>query len=268
MTAPAAPPGAATASRRFAGRVAVVTGGASGLGELAAARLAAEGAHVVVADVDGEAAERVAGAITADGGEATPTATDVTRWDDVAEMVAIAEALGPLRAMVLSAAVETRAGVVECSDDDWQRVVDVNLKGPFLCMKHGVPAMVAAGGGSIVALGSTLGQITQPKYAAYCASKFALTNLCKQVAVEHAPDGVRVNVVAPSATTAGLFMEMTAQADDPEAIRRMVAGSVPMRRLGAPDEVTEAVLFLLSDAAGYTSGAVFPVDGGLAARRT
>lgn len=248
---------------RFTDQVAIVTGGASGLGEFIARRLAAEGAHVVVADVDGGGAERLAADIVG-----TPTTTDVTRWDDVVDMVAAARAIGPLRAMVLSAAVETRAGVVECSDDDWQRVVNVNLKGPFLCIKRAVPAMVEAGGGSIVALGSTLGQITQPQYAAYCASKFALTNLCKQVAIEHAKDAVRVNVVAPSATTTGLFMKMSEGAPDPEAIRAMVAANMPMQRLAEPEEVAEAVLFLLSDAASYTSGAVLPVDGGLAARRS
>ncbi|MBI2168680.1 MAG: SDR family oxidoreductase [Actinobacteria bacterium] len=252
---------------RFSGQVGIVTGAGSGLGEFIAGRLAAEGAHVVVADVDGEAAERVAAVV---GG--TPSVTDVTIADEVVEMVATARAAatahGPLRSLVLSAAVETRAGVADCTDDDWQRVIDVNLKGPFLCMKHAVPAMIDASGGSIVALGSTLGQITQPQYAAYCASKFGLNNLCKQVAIEHAKDGIRVNVVAPSATTTGLFMKLTEQAPDPEAIRTMVAGNTPMQRLASPEEVAEAVLFLLSDAASYTSGAVLPVDGGLAARRT
>lgn len=252
---------------RFDGRVAIVTGGASGLGEFVAGRLAAESAHVMVADTDTEGAGRVVKEIEADGGKAVATATDVTDWDQVQAMVDAARGLGPVKALVLSAAVETRAGVVECSDDDWRRVLGVNLKGPFVCMKHAVPAMVDAGGGSIVALGSTLGQITQPQYAAYCASKFALTNLCKQVAIEHASDDVRVNVVAPSATTTGLFMRMTGEADDPEAIRKMVAGNMPMQRLASPEEVAEAVLFLLSDASSYTSGAVLPVDGGLAARR-
>ena len=153
-------------------------------------------------------------------------------------------------------------------DDDWDVVVDVNLKGPFLGMRHAVPRMVEAGGGSIVALGSTLGQITQPQYAAYCASKFGLTNLCKQVAIEHAKDGVRVNVVAPSATDTGLFMKLTAMAPDPDGLRRQVAANMPMQRLARAEEVCEAVLFLLSDASSYTSGAVLPVDGGLAARRS
>ncbi|HVM40483.1 MAG TPA: SDR family NAD(P)-dependent oxidoreductase [Acidimicrobiia bacterium] len=258
----------ATATNRFEGRVAVVTGGASGLGAAISARLADEGAQVVVADVDVDAAERVAETAVDAGGWATVVRADVTSDDDMRSLMEQAAALGPLQALVLSAAVETRAGVVECSDDDWDVVVDVNLKGPFLGMRHAVPRMVEAGGGSIVALGSTLGQITQPQYAAYCASKFGLTNLCKQVAIEHAKDGVRVNVVAPSATDTGLFMKLTAMAPDPDGLRRQVAANMPMQRLARAEEVCEAVLFLLSDASSYTSGAVLPVDGGLAARRS
>jgi NAD(P)-dependent dehydrogenase (short-subunit alcohol dehydrogenase family) len=253
---------------RLAGRVAVVTGGASGLGAALCRRLADEGAQVVVADVDDSGAAALAAEISSAGGRAETSTTDVTDAAAVRSLFEAAVALGPLRALVLSAAIETRAGVVECSDDDWQQVLDVNLKGPFLCMKEAVPRMAEAGGGSIVALGSTLGQIVQPQYAAYCASKFALTNLCKQVAIEHAKDGVRVNVVAPSATDTGLFVRLTARAPDPEAVRRHVAANVPMGRLGTAADVCEAVLFLLSDASAYTSGAVLPLDGGLAARRT
>ncbi len=175
--------------------------------------------------------------------------------------------LGPVRVLVLSAAVEVRAGILDTSDDDWRSVLDTNLKGPFLCMRAVVPKMVDAGGGSIVALGSTLGAIVAPGYPAYCTSKFALTNLCKQVAIEHAPDGVRVNVVAPSACDTGLFVRMAESTGDPEAIRRMVTSNVPMGRLGTAREVCDAVAFFASDASSYTSGTVLPLDGGLAARR-
>lgn len=250
------------------GRLAVITGGASGLGAAIAERFAAEGAHVVVADIDEAAAEKVAATIAEGGGAATAVAVDVTDGASVAALFARAATIGsPLRALVLSAAIETRASVTECTDDDWQQVIDVNLKGPFLCLKHAMPPMVAAGGGSVIAMGSTLGQLVAPKYAAYCAAKTGLTNLCKQVAVEHAPDGVRVNVLAPAACDTGLFMRMTAMAPDPDAVRRGVAAHVPMRRLGHVDEVADAALFLASDRSTYLSGAVIPLDGGLAARR-
>lgn len=253
--------------QRFAGRVAIVTGGASGLGATVARRLGREGAHVIVADVDAEGAARIAGDILAGGGKARASETDVTRADQVAAMVAAAEEAGGLHVLVLSAAVEVRADLVATSDEDWQRVLDVDLKGPFLCMKHAIPLMVRSGGGAIIALGSTLGAIGQPGFAAYCTAKGALVNLCKQAAIEHAADGVRVNVVSPSACEAGLFLRMAERAGDVERIKRTVAAQVPMGRLGTADDVCEAVLFLASDAAAYISAAVLPLDGGLAARR-
>jgi NAD(P)-dependent dehydrogenase (short-subunit alcohol dehydrogenase family) len=192
---------------------------------------------------------------------------DVRVEQDVVAAVAAATARGPLRGMVLSAAVETRSPIVDCTDDDWRRVIDTNLKGPFLCMKHAVPPMVAAGGGSIVAMGSTLGAIVAPQYPAYCASKYGLTNLCKQVAIEHARDDVRVNVVSLGPTDSGLFVRLTDTAPDPEAVRAGVAANLPMGRLGTAAEVCAAVSFLLGDGSGWTSGAVLPLDGGLAARR-
>ncbi len=233
--------------------VAVVTGAASGLGAAVSDRLRDDGYDVVGADLEASAPWIVP--------------CDVRTDADVRRAMDAATARGPLRALVLSAAVETRSSVVDCTDDDWRRVVDTNLKGPFLCMKHAVPAMVAAGGGSIVAMGSTLGSIVAPQYAAYCASKFGLTNLCKQVAIEHAPDNVRVNVLSLGPTDTGLFVRLTDMAPDPEAIRAGVAANLPMKRLGTADEVCAAVSFLVSEGAGWTSGAVLPLDGGLAARR-
>jgi NAD(P)-dependent dehydrogenase (short-subunit alcohol dehydrogenase family) len=253
----------------LADRVAVITGGASGLGAAIARRFAAEGAHVVVADIDGAAAVTLAAEITDGGGTATAHTCDVTDAGQVAALMEMAAGLDePLKALVLSAAVERRAALTECTDEDWALTLDTNLKGPFLCLKEGLPAMVAAGGGAVVALGSTLGQIVAAKYPAYCASKFALTNLCKQVAIEHAADGVRVNVLAPSACDTGLFMRMSDSVDDPEGLRSMVASNIPMRRLGRAEEVAEAAVFLASDASSYVSGAVVPLDGGLAARRS
>jgi NAD(P)-dependent dehydrogenase (short-subunit alcohol dehydrogenase family) len=241
---------------------AIVTGGASGLGSVVAFALADDGYDVVIGDIDAVGARRIA-----DRAGGIAFECDVTDDASVAALVKAATDIGPLTALVLSAAVETRAPIVDCTDEDWQRVLDVNLKGPFLCMRHAVPAMVTAGGGSIVAMGSTLGQIVAPQYPAYCASKFGLTNLCKQVAIEHAKDGVRVNVLSLGPHDIGLFVRLTDMAPDPEAVRAGVAANLPMGRLGRSEEVCAAVRFLLSDAAAFTSGAVIPLDGGLAARR-
>jgi NAD(P)-dependent dehydrogenase (short-subunit alcohol dehydrogenase family) len=247
-------------------RVAIVAGGASGLGEAISHRLATEGATVVVADVDGPGAQTVADAIVARGHNAVAVTCDVTIPAQVDAMVKEAASLGRIGVLVLSAAVESFTPVVDLSDDEWDRVLDVNLKGPFLCMRAAIPHMVD-GGGAVIALGSTLGLIVAPGHPAYCASKGALVNLCKQAAIEHAPDGVRVNMLAPSATDTGLFMKYSEQSPDPAALRAQIASNVPMHRLGTGDEVCDAVVFLASDQSAYISGAVIPLDGALAARR-
>jgi NAD(P)-dependent dehydrogenase (short-subunit alcohol dehydrogenase family) len=251
-------------SAGIAGRSALVTGGASGLGAAIAAALAEHGARVVVADVDSLGAERVAEDIRAAGGVAQAEKVDVTHDADVQRAVDAAAALGPVGIAVLGAAVETRAPLVECGDEDWQRVLDVNLKGPFLCMRRVIPRMVDAGGGAVIALGSTLGLIASAGYPAYAASKGALANLCKLVASEHAHQGVRVNLLAPGACDTGLFVRTVGA--DPQ-VRALVARSAPMRRLGTARDVCDAVLFLAGDEGRYISGAVLPVDGGAAARR-
>jgi 3-oxoacyl-[acyl-carrier protein] reductase len=248
-------------------RVAIVAGGASGLGEAIAHRLALEGATVVVADIDAPAAEAVADAIVAAGHNAVAVTCDVTERTQVDAMVEEAARLGRVGVLVLSAAIESMVPVVDLGDDEWQHVLDVNLKGPFLCMRAAIPHMVEGGGGSVIAMGSTLGLIVAPGHPAYCASKGALVNLCKQAAIEHAPDNVRVNMLAPSATTTGLFMKHSARAPDPDALRAQVAANMPMRRLGTAEDVCDAIVFLASDQSAYVSGAVVPLDGGLAARR-
>jgi len=255
-------------------RVAVVTGGGSGLGEAISMRLAREGHHVVVADIREASSQETAASIVAERSNgstliADPMTVDVRSEGEVAAMVdAVVERHGRLDVLVCSAAIETRSSVVDCSDDDWHRVLDVNLKGPFLCMKHAIPAMIRGGGGSVVLMGSVLGSIGAPGYAAYCASKGALVNLAKQAAIEHAPDGVRVNVVSPSATDTGLFMQVAAQTPDPDAIIDMVASRNPMGRLGTAAEVCDAVAFLASDRSTYISGTVLALDGAMAARRS
>jgi NAD(P)-dependent dehydrogenase (short-subunit alcohol dehydrogenase family) len=256
-------------SKRLEGRSAIVTGGGSGLGECISHRLADEGAIVAVADVDEPAAQLVAAAIVKSGGDAEPMTVDVTQEGEVAAMVdSVVERTGSVDLLVCSAAVEVRASLADTTDDDWQRVIDVNLKGPFLCLKHTIPAMVRAGGGSAILLGSVLGAIGSPGYAAYCASKGALVNLAKQAAIEHAPDQVRVNVVSPSASETGLFIRVAESTSDPEGIKAMVAERTPMGRLATAADVTSAVLYLASDESAYVTGTVVPLDGGMAARRT
>jgi NAD(P)-dependent dehydrogenase (short-subunit alcohol dehydrogenase family) len=247
---------------------AVITGGGKGLGAAIAARLAQSGMNVVIADIDEDAARRTSDELRAAGHTSEWETCDVTQEGEVAALVeSVVERHGALHHLVLSAAIETRARLVDTSDDDWGRILDVNLKGPFLCMKHAIPRIAAAGGGSVVLMGSVLGFIGQPSYSAYCASKGALANLMKQAAIEHAADAVRVNLVSPSATDTGLFMRMAEGTGDPQAIIDMVTRNNPMRRLGTAEEIAETVAFLCSPGAAYLSGAVIPLDGGMAARR-
>jgi NAD(P)-dependent dehydrogenase (short-subunit alcohol dehydrogenase family) len=248
--------------------VALVTGGASGLGESIVSRLARDQYRVVVADVDEPRAQQVSDNVVAAGWHSEPMTVDVTSEGEVAACVdALVERHGRLDVLVCSAAIETRASIVDCADDDWQRVLDVNAKGPFLCMKHAIPAIANSGGGAVVLLGSVLGAIGSPGYAAYCASKGVLHNLAKQAAIEHAAERVRVNVVSPSATDTGLFARVAADSGDPDGMRAMVASHTPMQRLGRADEIAATVAFLCSPGAAFISGALIPVDGGMAARR-
>jgi NAD(P)-dependent dehydrogenase (short-subunit alcohol dehydrogenase family) len=230
-------------------------------------RLADEGATVVIGDIDGPAASSVADALVARGHNAVAVIGDVAVTADVERMVATAAGLGPLRVLVLSAAIESDTPLVDLSDEEWQRVLDVDLKGPFLTMRAGIPHLVANGGGSVIAMGSTLGLIVTPGRPAYCAAKGALVNLCKQAAIEHAPDNVRVNVLAPSATDTGLFVKVVSQTADADAVLARTAAANPMKRLGTADDVCDAVTFLASDESAYISGTVLALDGGLAARR-
>src|SRR3954454_20657537 len=148
------------------GRVTLVTGGASGLGEAMVSRFAADGDRVIVADVDELRARAVADNLVATSRTAEAITVDVTSEGEVAAMVDdVVERHGRLDVLVCSAAVETRSSVVDCTDDDWQHVIDVNLKGPFLCMKHAIPAIARSGGGAVVLMGSVLGSIGSPAYA-------------------------------------------------------------------------------------------------------
>jgi len=250
------------------GEVAVVTGGACGLGAAIAGRLAAGGMQVVVADIDEARSITTATAIREAGGRAESETCDVTQEGEVAALIeSVVERHGMLHHLVCSAAIEHRAPLTETDDATWQRVLDVNLKGPFLCMKHAIPRIASSGGGAVVLLGSVLGFIGQPGFSAYCASKGALANLMKQAAIEHAMDRVRVNMVSPAATDTGLFIEVANATGNPEAIIDMVTRNNPMRRLGTAEEVSATVAFLCSPGAAYISGTVIPLDGGMAARR-
>ncbi len=250
-------------SDRMAGRLAVVTGGASGIG-LATARLfAEEGARVALVDRDGAALEAAAAGWR---GSAAPLLLSC----DVSDEAAVAEATrtiasrfdAPADALVAAAGFSTGRGVLEETLSDWRAVIDANLTGAFLWSRALLPGMIERGGGAIVLVGSQLAFAGGRRNAAYLASKGAVVSLARTMAVDHAPDGVRVNAVVPGAIDTPLLARSFARAPDPEAARARSVARHPLGRLGAAEEVARAILFLASDDASFTTGSCLMSDGG------
>ena len=243
---------------RLAGKTAVVTGGGSGFGAAIARLFAREGARVVVADIDGAAAERVAAELA--GGLAVQA--DVTRDEDTRRMVATAtDATGRLDVLVNNAGVtHWNQKLTEVSEADFDRVYAVNVKSLFWAARHAVPVMAAQGGGAIVNTASTAGLRPRPGLCWYNGSKGACIVLTKSMAVELAPLKIRVNALCPVAGDTPLLAHFMG-GDTPENRARFVA-SVPLGRLSTPEDVAKAALYLASDEAEFITGVALEVDGG------
>jgi NAD(P)-dependent dehydrogenase (short-subunit alcohol dehydrogenase family) len=249
--------------RRLEGRVAIVTGGAAGIGRAAATALAGEGAAVVVADVNGEGAREVAAAIGRDGGRALGVGCDVTRADDCRRAVETAVGtFGRLDILFNNAGIIRRADVVETTEDEWDRVMAVNVKSIFLMSRSAIPAMAAAGGGAIVNTGSGWGLKGGARAVSYCASKGAVVNMTRAMAIDHGPQGIRVNCVCPGDTDTGMLRDEARQLGEPEERFLAEAADRPLDRLGQPGDIANAVVYLVSDEAGWITGTTLVVDGG------
>jgi 2-dehydro-3-deoxy-L-rhamnonate dehydrogenase (NAD+) len=252
--------GASATSADLEGKVVLVTGAGSGIGEACAHRAAAGGARVAVVDITREAAERVASEI---GGDARAIVADVAEEGSVAEMVAtVVEQFGRLDGAINNAGIGgAHFAVGDYSLDDWRRVMRVNLDGVFLCLREEIRAMRTTGGGSIVNMASVLAAAGYPEQAAYVTSKHALVGLTRVAALDHASDGIRVNAVGP----AFILTPLVEQTMTPEAIAA-VAPMHALGRWGRPEEVAEMTAWLLSDAASFATATFYPLDGGLLAR--
>ena len=245
------------------GRRAIVTGAASGIGRATALLLAAEGAAVVVADLDATGADSVAEELRRGGGRGVALACDVTSGADCRRLVESAvEQLGGLDILVNSAGIIRRASVVDTTEEEWSRVMAVNVNSVFLTGKHAIPVMAGGGGGVIINIGSGWGLKGGPDAASYCASKGAVVNLTRAMAIDHGPAGIRVNCVCPGDTDTPLLRSEARQLGADEAEFLAEAAVRPLARLGTPDDIARAVLYLASDAAAWVTGAVLVVDGG------
>jgi len=245
----------------LAGRVGIVTGAASGIGLATARAAVALGARLAIADVAAEGLERTARELADAGADVVAVAGDLTDERHHEELAAAAAGLGPLDFAVNVAGMGVRGTVAELDLDGWQRTLDVNLTGCFLSMKHELRAFASSGRpGSIVNVSSSSGvNITAPGGSAYAASKAGAAMLTKCAALEVAASGVRVNTVAPGGTET----PMTA-GQDPELRAGLIARH-PLGRFAQPDEIVEAIIWLVSDAASFVTGTVMTVDGGYAA---
>ena len=243
------------------GSVALVTGAGAGIGRASALAFAAEGARVVVADVDAEGGAETVGLVEAAGGQATFVRADVSRADDVAAMVdAAVDAYGGLDFAHNNAGVATGGyPVAEFPDADWERAIGIMLTGVYYCLKAEIPRMLERGGGAIVNTASGAGLVGFPGQAAYVAAKHGVLGLTKVAALDYGARGVRVNAICPG--TARTPMVDNAVANDP-ALEQYLVGLHPIGRIGTPEEIAAAAVWLCSDAASFVLGHALAVDGG------
>src|SRR6202047_694357 len=248
---------------RIAEKVALITGAASGIGRATALWFAREGAAVALADVNTDAGRRVADEIAQSGGRAFFEPVDVTRAADCQRLVerAIRE-FGRIDILFNNAGIIRRATVLDLSEDDWDRVMAVNVKSIFLLSREAIPYMQKAVGGTIIKTASGWGVPGGAKAAVYCASKGAVVLLTKAMAIDHGPQNIRVNCICPGDTDTSMLRNEAQQLGEPDEPFLTEAARRQIGRVGKPEEIANAALFLASDASSFVTGSALVIDGG------
>lgn len=248
-------------------KVTVITGAGSGIGRATALLFAKKGAKVVVVDLDAKGGSKTIDSIKGDGGEATLVVADVSKASNVQRMVkTILELWGRLDILVNNAGIFTEGSVVETTEEDWNRVLGVNLDGVFLCMKYCIPEMIKGGGGVIVNVGSEAGLVGIRNQVAYNVSKSGVIALTKSTALDFAENNIRVNCLCPGRVLTPLVEKVISDSEDPEGTRRVLSDDRPLKRMGKPEEIAAGILFLASDEAPYATGTILSIDGGYTAQ--
>ena len=251
---------------RFEGKVALVTGAATGIGGATAVAFGAEGASVVLSDVNQPALDERAREIQAAGGQAIAVLADASNAADAQRSVSEAvAAFGGIDYLVASAGIQTYGTAVDTDEDTWDRTLAVNAKGVYLAAKYCIPEMVKRGGGAIVNVASVQGLFSQPNVAAYSASKGAVIAMTRTMAIDHAGDNIRANSICPGSIETPLlrFAAEQMRPEDPDGAIKEWGGLHVLGRVGQPEEMAQVALFLCSDAASFITGAAIVADGGL-----
>lgn len=247
----------------LSGRVAVITGGASGIGRATALLFGREDAAVAVVDLNEAGGRAVAEQIAAEGGRAICLRCDVTQAGDCQRAVQeTVTAFGRLDILVNNAGIIRRATVIDTTEEEWDRVMAVNVKSVFLMSKYAVPVMAQGGGGAIVNTASGWGLVGGRNAVSYCASKGAVVNMTRAMALDHAGQNIRVNCICPGDTDTPMLRDEARQLGLPEAAFLMESAGRPLGRIGTPQDIAQAALYLASDAASFVTGAALVVDGG------
>jgi NAD(P)-dependent dehydrogenase (short-subunit alcohol dehydrogenase family) len=247
----------------LAGKRALITGGASGIGRATATLFAREGAAVAIADLDEANGETIVEMIRDGGDRAIFVLCNVTQAADCRRAVRLTvEELGGLDILFNNAGIIRRANVLDTTEEEWDRVMAVNVKSIFLMSKYAIPIMEKAGGGVIINTGSGWGLVGGADAVSYCASKGAVVNMTRAMAIDHGGDNIRVNCICPGDTDTGMLRNEARQLGIPDTEFLAKAAARPLRRIGRPEDIAQAALYLASDAAAFVTGTVLVVDGG------